>query len=306
MKPAAFTLTLVLLVAITANAQLSLLPQIGLEQSKTSVSVNDLPSFSPMGVNNNLKANLRMDYRFKKGHSPYVSFGTSPGAVAFSFAEPSNAVNNFKTSASSLQWKMEGGYQYSSKPINLKKSSKKQTAESTTKKEVTKKSCGSYSYNRQSKERTAAKTTAKQNNNLNLRLQPSIGVAYLPSIEKDLQSDGSIYQYNAGNYKTAMVSGMGFEFGKGKQRLFTLSVFYTNRLGNQDEQRIASIENDKMANTTFNSNTSSWGMMVGVPFSFSKTRKAIAPVKPTMTPEQKQYYKSKCGGSYRSGCTRKI
>lgn len=306
MKPAAFILALVLLTAVTASAQLTFLPQIGLEQSRTSVTVNDLPSFSPMGINNNLKANLRMDYRFKKGHSPYLSFGTSPGAVAFTFAEPSTAANSFKTSAGALQWRMEGGYQYSSKPINLTRSSKKQNVESTTQREGIKRSCGSNSYYRQSKEGTAAKTTAKQNNNFNLRLQPSIGVAYLPSIENDLQSYGSRYQYNAGNYKTALVSGMGFEFGKGTQRLFTLSVFYTNRLGNQDEQTIASIQNDKLANTTLNSNTSSWGMLIGVPFSFSKTRKAIAPVKPTMAPEQKQNYKSKCGGYYRSGCTRKI
>ena len=302
MKPAAFTLMLVLLVAVTANAQLSFLPQIGIEQSKTSVSINDLPSFSPMGVNNYLKANLRMDYRFKKGHSPYVSLGTSPGVVNYSFADPANAATNFKTAAGSLQFKMEGGYQYSSKPINLKKNSGKQTAESTTQKETIKKSCGSYSY--RNKATTAAKTTAKQNNNLNLRLQPSIGVAYLPSVEQDLQSDGSTYQYNAGNYKTAMVSGMGFEFGKGKQRLFTLSVFYTKHLGNLDEQMIESIQNDKMANTSLNSNTSSWGMVVGVPFSFSKNKKAITPVKPTQAPQQN--YKSKCGGYYRSNCTRKI
>ena len=305
MKPAAFTLMLVLLLAVTANAQLSFLPQIGLEQSKTSVGINNLPSFSPMGLNNNLKANLRMDYRFKKGHSPYVSFGTSPGAVAFSFADPSNAANNFRTSAGSLQWKMEGGYQYSSKPINLKKSSAKQAAQITTQTSETKRKCGSYSYYHRSKETTAAKATTKQNNNLTLRLQPSIGVAYLPSIEKDIESNGSLYQYNAGNYETAMVSGMGFEFGKGKQRLFTLSVFYTKGLGKQDEQRIDKIENDKIAGATLNSKTSSWGMMVGVPFSFSKNKKAIAPVQATKAPEQKQSYKSKCG-SYSGRCIRKI
>ena len=304
MKPAAFTLMLVLFVTITANAQLSFLPQIGLEQSKTSVGINDLPSFAPMGVNNYLKANLRMDYRFKKGHSPYISLGTSPGVVEYSFTDPSNAANNFKATAGALQFRMEGGYQYSSKPINLKKSAGKQPAQSSTQNVVTKKRCGSYSYYRSS-ERTATKTTAKQNNNLTLRLQPSIGVAYLPSIENDLQSNGSNYQYNAGNYKTAMVSAMGFEFGKGKQRLFTVSVFYTNGLGKQEEQAIANIENDKMTSTTLNSKTSSWGMTVGVPFGFSKTKKAVVPVKTTKAPQQKQYNKTRCG--YYSGrCIRKI
>ncbi len=101
-----------------------------------------------------------------------------------------------------------------------------------------------------------------------------------------------------------MVSGMGFEFGKGKQRLFTLSVFYTKGLDKQDEQTIANMENDKMASTTLKSNTSSWGMTVGVPFSFSKEKKAIAPVK-ISKPTEHQQYRSKCG-SYRGSCTRKI
>jgi hypothetical protein len=92
MKPAATTLMLVLLVAITANAQLSFLPQVGFEQVKTSVRVNDLPSFSPMGFANNFKANLRMDYRFKKGHGPYIGLGSAPGAMAFSFVDATNVL----------------------------------------------------------------------------------------------------------------------------------------------------------------------------------------------------------------------
>jgi hypothetical protein len=304
MKPAAFILMLVLFVTITANAQLSFLPQVGIEQSKTSVGINDLPSFSPMGVNNYLKANLRMDYRFKNGHSPYISFGTSPGVVEYSFPDPSTAANNFKATAGALQFRMEGGYQYSSKPINLKKSSGKQTEQNSTQNVVIKKSCGSYSYYYRSSDKTAAKTTAKQNNNLTLRLQPSIGVAYLPSTKNDLESNASLYQYNAGNYKTAMVSGMGFEFAKGNQRLFTLSVFYTNGLDKED-QSISNIENDKPSSTTLKSNASSWGMTVGVPFSFSKTKKAITPAKTTKAPEQKQYNKSRCG-SYSGRCIRKI
>ena len=299
MKPAAFTMMPVLFVAISANAQLSFLPQLGFEQSKTLVQYNNSSSFSPIGSQANLKANLRMDYRFKKGHGPYIAVGTAPGAVAFSFNDIANAATNFKAAQNSLQWKLEGGYQYTSKPINLKKASTKQAEKTTTQNTEVRSKCGSY-YSYQRQERTAT-TAKKQDNNLNLRLQPSIGVAYLPSIKNDVVSNGSSYQYNAGNYKTAFTSGMGFEFARGKQRLFTITAFYTKGLGNLDET-ITSIQNNKDVNNLVNSNTSSWGLMAGVPFSFTKKQKVV--LRPVTT-QPSRTYRSKCQ-SYHGSCTRKI
>jgi hypothetical protein len=299
MKPAAFTMIPVLFVAISANAQLSFLPQLGFEQSKTLVQYNNSSSFSPIGSQANLKANLRMDYRFKKGHGPYIAVGTAPGAVAFSFNDIANAATNFKAAQNSLQWKLEGGYQYTSKPINLKKASAKQAEKTTTQNTEVRSKCGSY-YSYQRQERTAT-TAKKQDNNLNLRLQPSVGVAYLPSIKNDVVSNGSSYQYNAGNYKTAFTSGMGFEFARGKQRLFTITAFYTKGLGNLDET-ITSIQNNKDVNNLVSSNTSSWSLMAGVPFSFTKKQKVV--LKPVTT-QPSRTYRSKCQ-SYHGSCTRKI
>jgi opacity protein-like surface antigen len=299
MKPAAFTLMPVLFVAISAKAQLSFLPQLGFEQSKTLVQYNNSSSFSPIGSQANLKANLRMGYRFKKGHGPYMAVGTAPGAVAFSFNDVANAANNFKAAQNSLQWRLEAGYQYSSKPLNLKKASTKQAEKTVTQNTEVRSKCGSYySYHRQ--ERTAT-TAKKQDNNLSLRLQPSVGIAYLPSIKNDVVSTGSGYQYNAGNYKTALTSGMGFEFARGKQRLFTITAFYTKGLGSFDET-ITSIENNKDVNNLVSSNTSGWGVMAGVPFSFTKKQKVV--FKPVTTQPSKTY-RSKCQ-SYHGSCTRKI
>lgn len=299
MKPAATTLMLVLLVAITANSQLSFLPQMGFEQAKNSVSVNELSSFSPMGFANNFRANLRADYRFKKGHSPYISLGTAPGAMAFSFSDAETAARNFSTASNALQFRIEAGYQYSSKPITLKKASKTETSKVTVQRTEIRNRCGSYySYNRQ--HRTATSSTKKSDNNLTLRLQPSIGVAYLPSVKNTLIASGGGYQYNAGNYTTSMVSGMGFEFGRGKQRLFTLTVFHTKGLGQLEQQNITKVENEKISSiTSLNSRSTGWGMMVGVPISFAKNKKLIAPAKTTAPTQHKQYYKSKCG-YYRS------
>ena len=300
MKPAATSLVLGLLLATTTNSQLSFLPQIGFEQAKTSVTLNDAASFSPMSFVNNFKANFRMDYRFKKGHGPYIGLGTAPGAMAFSFADAANVATNFNSASSSLQFKMEAGYQYSSKPINLTKASKKENVKTTTQQTQTRYRCGSYYY-RGSQHRTTNTSKAQPADNLNLRLQPSVGVAYIPSVKDNFLTTGSGYQYNAGNYKTALVTGMGLEFGKGKQRLFTLSLFHTKGLGKLDQQSIRNLENEKMSNATLSSKSSGWGMMVGVPFSLAKTKKLIAPAK-TFAPthHHRQYYRSKCSGYYRS------
>lgn len=302
MKLAAFTGVLALLTAISAKAQLSFLPQLGTERSKTFVSHNHASSFSPMGAQGDLKANLRMDYRFKKGHGPYVGVGTAPGAVAFSFTDPANAANIFKASQNALQWKLEGGYQYTSKPITLKKNSAKKTAvKPSSQNTEVKRSCGSY-YNSY-RQKTTTTTAAKQNNDFTMRLQPSAGIAYLPSTKDDLTITGSQYQYNAGNYKTAFTSGMGFEFAKGKQRLFTLSLTYAKALGQNDQQTIKSVESEKTFNNVFSSKTSNWGLILGVPFSLSKTKKAVTPAVKT---EPVREYKSKCQSYYRSGCVRRL
>ena len=303
MKPTAITGVLVLLIAISAKAQLSFLPQLGFERSKTFVDYNNVPSFSPMGSQGNFKANLRMDYRFKKGHGPYIGVGTVPGTVAFSFTDVANAANNFKAAQNSLQWKLEGGYQYSSKPITLKKAAAKKPAVKTSSyNSEVQRHCGSYCYSYRQRTTTTS-SSAKRSSNLTLRLQPSVGIAYLPSIKDDLEVNGSNYQYNAGNYKTAITSGMGFEFAKGKQRLFTLSLFYAKALDQSDKEKFSGVENGKtVTNVVSSSNTSSWGLMLGIPFSLSKNKKAVAPV---VKKEPVREYQSRCE-YYRSRCIRRL
>jgi hypothetical protein len=295
MKLAATT-ALLFLLGTTASAQFSIQPQVGFEQSKTSVLYNGLPSFSPLGREGSLKAALRMDYRFKKGFGPYASFGSSPAVVAFSFANPSDALANYKATASSLQWRLEGGYQYSSKPLNLKKGSTKTVASKAPaqRTQVTSK-CGSNTYRSSCGSKKVTETYQKaKNNNLTMRLQPSVGVAYIPSVKDDFTNAGNTTTYNAGNWKTALVSGMGLEFGKGKHSLLTLSVFYVKGLTNLDTKTFTKLENGKPSTGTFKSSASSWGMTVGVPFTFAKKTKTVA------KPAQKNHHQSKCGSSYKS------
>jgi hypothetical protein len=300
MRSAAVCGLLLLLVGATASAQFSITPQVGFEQSKTALSYNNLSSFAPLGWQGTLKAALHMDYRFKNGFGPYASVGSSPAVVAFSFANPSDALNNYKAATESLQWRLEGGYQFTSKPILLKKG----TAKNIVSKSVAapteyKRSCGSYQHHGCGQQKSVQAFKKPQNNNLNLRLQPSLGVSYIPDAPEDFKTVGNTTQYNAGNWKTAVVSALGFEFDKGHQRLLTLNIFYSKGLTNLDTKTFTKTENGKPSSGTFNSSSSAWGMTVGIPFSFVQAKKH-AP-----KPVQKQPAKSGCE-SYRSHCVRHI
>ncbi len=63
---AALPCLLFLLIGSAANSQFTLLPQIGFEQSRTTVEYNEEDEFKPISTQGNLKASLRADYRFKK------------------------------------------------------------------------------------------------------------------------------------------------------------------------------------------------------------------------------------------------
>jgi len=296
MKPAAI-LGLVLLTTASASAQFTLTPQIGFDLSKTTIGFNfsdnnyaNPKAFSPLGSKASLKASLRGDYRFKKGHGVFGAIGTSPAVVEFSFDNPTTASRNYKASTGALQWRLEAGYQFTSKKINLQKSSGK---EKTSKAEA--KTCSHFGCG-------ARKSSAKENNNLNLKLQPSVGFAYLPVIKDDIVQEGGSYKYNAGNWNTGIVTGLGFELGKGRDRLFSVNVFYTKGIGNLDDKTITQYFSSKPYTTGFNSKTSSWGMTIGVPFGFAKQHKPAAKSNQKSN-QQKQNCRSRCE-QYRGKCPR--
>ena len=151
--------TLLLLVCGTAaHAQLSLLPQIGLDNSRTSINLNNTV-FNPLGNEISPRASLRLDYKFKKGHGPFVGVATSPAVVQFSFADPNAALSQFKAAAANLQLRFEGGYGYTTKPIQLGRNSRSNLSKApaqkaakapaqkvVTKTSVQKKECGTYTF----------------------------------------------------------------------------------------------------------------------------------------------------------------
>jgi len=75
----------ILFIASAVSAQkLSLTPQVGFENSKTSVNYNNLRSFIPLNGNFNPQLSLRLDYKFKQGFGPYIGASTSRSVVMMS------------------------------------------------------------------------------------------------------------------------------------------------------------------------------------------------------------------------------
>ena len=303
--------TLLLLCGATANAQLSLLPQIGLDNSRTSIDLNNT-RFNPLGNEISPRASLRLDYKFKKGHGPFVGVATSPAVVQFSFADPNAALTQFKAAASNLQLRFEGGYGYTSKPIQLGKNSRSNLSKAPAQRAVKvpaqksgarttvqKKECGSYTYRSQCGNKTVTKIITQKyvapRENWNLRMQPSVGAAFIPSIQDDLEVKDGAYRYNAGNWNTALVSGLGFEFGKGLQRKFTVSVYYLKGLGNLDTRTLTTESEGKAHVTRFQSNTSAWSAGLGIPFTLGKKKPAPkAPVHYRQLQQKQENKKQNC------------
>lgn len=273
MRNAALTILLFVAFGYAANSQkFSLVPQVGFENSKTKINYNDLSSFSPIGVKFSPAASLRLNYSSKQGHGFFVGVATSRSVVSFNFTDPETALNNFTATAGNMQLRMEGGYQFNTKPISLK-GNKQSSAKKTEKKD-----CGSSSRCCSRNSNKAKEQSVSKSKNSWVRIQPSIGMGFIPGTKNDVaiktQAGQTTYQYNAGNWNTALIAGTGFEFGRGSTRQFTVSLNYIKGLGNMNEQSITTVSAGKTVTTNLSSASSSWNLKVGIPFTLKAKPKS--------------------------------
>ncbi|HEU5166574.1 MAG TPA: hypothetical protein VFU29_13580 [Chitinophagaceae bacterium] len=283
--------------ALAMNAQkLSLTPQVGFENSRTSVDYNNLGSFAPLGGEFNPQVSLRIDYKFKRGFGPYIGASTSRSGVLYNFNDVENGMNVYNATKANMQVRLEAGYQYTTKPIFFNKSNPASTTSSSKTKSPAKSSCGSYSYSSScsgsSSSRCQSKTSpAKKVENKGgwVRLQPSIGVGYIAAPTTDIVSKTgggqTTYEYRAGNWNTAFLTGMGFEFGRNKQRLMNVSINYFKGIGNMNQQTISNETGIKTNYATLESKASGWNMRIGIPFTLVPEKK---PGKHTTTNKTKK------------------
>ena len=293
-------------ITLTANSQLTILPQAGFENSNTKISYNNLPYFSPVSQLQP-KFGLRADYKFKSGFGPFAGIATSRPLVSYNFVDPEKGMMEYSASMGNMQAQLQAGLQYTSKPIFFKKQTSANKASSAKTVETTTSNQSYYSsgcsrYRSYSgcgaKKSSTAEKTKSPKTGWALRLQPSAGVGFIPSNVNDLvvTSAGTQnnYTYNAGNNKTTLLTGMGFEFAKNEKKLFTLSVNYFKGLGDNSTS-FTSESAGKTTTTLLNSKLSGWGATLGIPISFTKKPKSAA----TQKVEQKPKYDCQ---KYRMDC----
>lgn len=271
---ATFTFVLVVFV-FAANAQFTIQPQIGLENSRTSIKYND-QSFVPASMQFSPLLAVHLAYSSKQGHGVFLGVSTSSSAIDFKFSDLQNAATSFNASRQNLQLRFEGGYQFSTKPIYFSKGNSSNTYANKTGR-----SCGGGGQHfcagrmncMHSCSRNANKTSAK-NNGSYMRITPSVGLAFIPSqpseIETQTQGTQTTYDYKAGAWNSAIIAGTAFEFGSNSHAKFVVNINYLQGLGNMDTKTINSTSNGKAIASSISSNTSGWNISVGIPISFTK------------------------------------
>ncbi len=293
-----------------ATAQFTLLSQLGMEDFRTTVKYNEQSSFSPLCLKPGFQAGLRLDYNFKKMHGPWIAAATTRSVVEYSFSDPENGMNTYNVEKANTQLRLEGGYQLRSKQIYFRKTAGPVDAARSYKghclRVTERNSCGSKTS--QAKKEKAAKGTK----GAWMRLAPSAGIAYIPSapgaaIEAKTAGGQTTYTYNAGNWRTAFLGGIGFEFGRNNRQAFLVSLNYLKGFGDGlDTKYITTVDGNKTTNTSLQSNASAWNLRIGIPISLSK-KKTVAKeqvVEKVYLKEEKkcgQYklqYKPRCYKSY--------
>ena len=290
-------------ITLTANSQFTILPQAGFENSNTKISYNNLPYFSPL-AQLQPKFSLRADYKFKNGFGPFAGISTSRPSVSYSFTDPEKGMTEYNASMGNVQAQLQAGLQYTSKPIFFKKqtstskSSKPKVETATNNHSYYSSRCSHYYSGCGAKKSSTAEKTKSPKTGWALRLQPSAGVGFIPSNVNDLvvTSAGTQnnYTYNAGNNKTTLLTGMGFEFAKNEKRLFTLNVNYFKGLGDNATSFTSEVAG-KTVTTMLNSKMSGWGATLGIPIGFTKKPKTTTAQKVEQKPRYDcQRYKMDC------------
>lgn len=301
-----FTLCTVALVVtgFTAGAQkFTLIPQVGIQNPLTRVSLNNLPAFTPLQSQAAAMPGIRVDYQLKKGFGPFAGISTSPSAVAFSFNNPESAARNFTATQGNTMWQLQGGLQARSKPMYFKKTASIAQPAVVQEPKPSYSRCGRYQATSrcgtQNRQQAAAPAPRK---GMFVSIVPSAGIAFNPftpqNLNSKLQTAGSTATYQAGNINTAIITGVGFEFGNDTKRLFTLNINHFKGLGNNAETLVTE-SGLKMITTNLSSSVSGWSASFGIPIAMGK--------KPAIKqPEKKTYHYSPYRSGAKSSCRRVI
>lgn len=259
------------------NAQFSVTPRVGIEQALTCVKVNDNSRVSPMSSNFSPQVGLRADYLIDKKHGPFVGVASSRSIVTYEFTNPETSDKNFTSTQGDWKLRLEGGYQFSSKAISLKKLvpvPAKQAVQSMS-------PCAA-------RKMMLAQAAAAKKPSMNVRIQPYAGMAFIPNpstaIASTFKSSETVYQYSAGNWTSAVMGGVNFAFAKGDVNKYVVGIQYLKGISNLSNETLTTASENKVMSTQLSSKSAAWNVTVGMPLNFTKSKPAT--IQKTEMPKQ--------------------
>ena len=259
------------------NAQFSVTPRVGIEQALTCVKVNDNSRVSPMSSNFSPQVGLRADYLINKKHGPFVGIASSRSIVTYEFTNPETSDKNFTSTQGDWKLRLEGGYQFSSKAISLKKLvpvPAKQVVQSMS-------PCAA-------RKMMLAQAAAAKKPSMNVRIQPYAGMAFIPNpstaIASTFKSSETVYQYSAGNWTSAVMGGVNFAFAKGDINKYVVGIQYLKGISNLSNETLTTASENKVMSTQLSSRSAAWNVTVGMPLNFTKSKPAT--IQKTEMPKQ--------------------
>ncbi|OQP64586.1 hypothetical protein [Niastella populi] len=276
MRKAALTGLVFVACAFATNAQLSVTPRVGIEQAFTCVKYNNTSRINPMSANFSPQVGLRADYLFNKRHGPFVGLASNRSLVTYEFTNPETGDKEFSSSNGDWKLRLEAGYQVSSKAIALGKHSKAKTAPVKAGNPCA------------ARKMMMAQAAAAKKPVMNMRIQPFVGMAFVPdpqtAITSIMRSNETVYQYSAGNWTSAFMTGVNLAFAKGDVNKYVVGIQYLRGIGNLNNESLTTPLDGKELNTQLSSSASAWNITVGMPLNFTKSKpvaqKAGAPQKP--------------------------
>lgn len=268
MRKAALASLVFVACGFATSAQLSVTPKVGFEQTFTSVQYNNASGISPMCSNVSPQVGLRAAYLFNKAHGPFVGVATNRSLVTYAFTNPETGDKTFTASQGDWRMRFEAGYLVSSKPIALGKAAKQPAAKTPA-----------YQSPCAARRMQASAAAAAKKSVMNLRIQPFAGMAFVPNPQtaiNTVNSNETVYQYNAGNWTSAFITGVNLAFAKGDAGKFVIGLQYMKGIGNLGTETLTTpLDNSKQLNTQLSSSSSAWNLTVGMPLSFSKGKPAV-------------------------------
>jgi hypothetical protein len=265
MRKAALTSLVFVACGFATNAQLTVTPRVGIEQALTCVQYNNSSRISPMNSNFSPQVALRADYLFGKKHGPFAGIASNRSVVTYEFTNPETGDKEFIAGQGDWKLRLEAGYQVSSKAVPLGRTvrtSDKQAIQGTS-------PCAA-------RRMMLAQTAAAKKPVMNMRIQPYAGMAFVPNpqtaITSNFRSNETVYQYSAGNWTSAIITGINAVFAKGEINKYVVGIQYLKGIGNLNKETLISPLDGKEMYTQLSSRSAAWNVTIGMPLNFTKNK----------------------------------